>query len=410
MLPGEPRQKIEAAAPVSQVAVLGADYAQAKPEIAVAEGDFVKLGQTLFTDRRDRAVRFTAPAAGRVLTVQRGRRRRLLEIGIQVDAAEAQSSQYLSCTPQALAALEPTTVRERLLDSGLWPAFRARPFDAVPLSVTEPRAILVTAMDSNPLAADPAVVLAERSQSFAAGLTVLARLSDRVVLCTRPGVVGSNRMPRDIELAEFSGPHPAGLAGTHLHVVETSALPGEIWHIGYQDVIAIGTLFLSGTIATERIVAIGGPGALRPRLVRTRLGASLRELLRDEIARDGIVIAGSVLAGRRIDPSTSYLGRYDTQISVLRGSADSDDPWAAELHGQPSGMLSVESFERIWPFAMPPLPLLRALLSHDVELTRRLGGLKFAAEDLALCSFVCPAKQDYGAALDATLARYREEL
>ena len=409
VLPGEPEQVVYAAAPVSEVAVLGPDYAEARPRLAVAEGEFVSLGQTLFTDRRDAALRYTSPASGRVVTVLRGRRRRLLAISIEIDPSAQESNAYAAHARDELPRLAHQTVRERLLDSGLWTAFRARPFDAVPSSQSAPRAILVTAMDSNPLAANPLAVLADQRQEFADGLTVLARICNRVVLCSRPAAFRTADFSTDIELAEFSGPHPAGLPGTHLQFVGPAAERGDVWHIGYQDVVAIGVLFVTGSLMTERVVALGGPGAMRPRLLRTRLGAAVRELLHDEMTDDGIAIAGSVLAGRRVDAGMPYLGRYDTQISILRESAEPNLRYASQP-ARPSGMLNVEAFERVWPFDMPPLPLLRALLTLDVEMTRRLGGLALAAEDLALCSYICPAKQDYGTALNATLDRYREEL
>jgi len=401
-VPGEPEQAVHESAPVAQVALMGRDYARLRPALAVEEGQTVQLGQTLFTDRSRPNIRFTSPASGRIAAIHRGRSRRLVSIVIDVDPGAAAACTYEAEPPAALAKLTPQAVTERLLQSGLWTALRARPYDAVPDPAIAPRAIFVTAMDTRPLAADPAVVIGLYRSEFMQGLTVLSRLSQRIFVCARPAARLLDASIAGVSVAEFAGPHPAGLVGTHIEALSVVDEVPRHWHIGYQDVIAIGRLFAAGQLWTDRIVALGGPGALRPRLLRTRLGASLGDLLDAEVRAGQRIVTGSVLDGRTTEPHTHYLGRYDTQICALPTAGDT----AAD--GPISGMLSVEAFERVWPFALPPLPLLRALLSGDLDRAQEFGCLGLAAEDLALCSYVCPAKHDYGAALTRSLEALHE--
>ena len=237
---------------------------------------------------------------------------------------------------------------------------------------------------------------------------------------------------------EFSGPHPAGLPGTHIHYLDPVAADRSVWHIGYQDVIAIGHLFKTGRLLTERVVSVGGPGAVKPRLLRTRPGASITELLAGEVApqRNCRLISGSVLGGFAAEGPMAFLGRYDNQISVIVEQAERRlfgwfgtawdkysfaVPFAAARsqarlreittarNGRRAAMIPVAAFERVMPLDILPVPLLRALLVKDTDSAQALGCLELAEEDLALASFVCPAKQDYGAALRLNLEQIEKE-
>jgi Na+-transporting NADH:ubiquinone oxidoreductase subunit A len=396
---------------------MGADYVDLKHSLAVAEGERVRLGQTLFTDRRYSEVRYTAPGSGYVRAINRGAKRRLASVVLELDGDDAE--RFPAHEARDLANLQVETVREILLRSGLWTALRSRPYGRVPPPNPLPHALFITAMDTNPLAADPAIVIAERAEDFHHGVTVLSRLATGTTyLCQSPSANISGPAADGLVTAEFQGPHPAGLPGTHIHRL-TSNEDIPAWYVGYQDVIAIGYLFSTGELLPERVIALGGPGLARPRLVRARIGACLDELLSDENVADCRVISGSVLSGRRATQTARHLGRYHQQVSVLpeiakhepapgflarlmgRSHASSSSDTA--VTGRPSGMLPMEAFERVWPLTTPPSPLLRALLVRDTETARTLGCLTLDEEDLALCSYVCPAKYDYGSALRETL-------
>jgi Na+-transporting NADH:ubiquinone oxidoreductase subunit A len=431
---GSPEQVIDKGRSLRTVALLGTDYAGLKSKMLVEAGQAVGLGEPLFLDKHDPEVRFVSPGTGRVIAVNRGRRRVLQSVVIELDSEAAPETIF-----GPLQLEDPATVREFLLRSGMWTGFRTRPYNRVPDSSLTPRSIFVTAIDTRPLAADPGVVIAERDSEFEMGMAVISRLGDGpVYLCTGPNWRGPECEQDGIERVEFDGPHPAGLPGTHIHHLDPVAADRMVWHIGYQDVIAIGYLCRTGRLLTERILSIAGPGAVKPRLVRTRIGANLLQLLTGEVALDQDLsfISGSVLDGFAARGALGFLGRYHNQISVVPDKTDrrllgwiapelgqhssagllASDARAGRLrefttarNGRRAPMIPVAAFERVIPMDILPVPLLRALLVKDTDAAQALGCLELAEEDLALSSFVCPAKQDYGAALRINLEQIERD-
>jgi Na+-transporting NADH:ubiquinone oxidoreductase subunit A len=402
------RAPIDQAPPVNQVALIGPDYTDARFKLMVTEGARVRVGDTLMTHRKYPELRFTAPGAGTVRAVQRGARRRLMSIVIDLHGDG--ELEFPSFSSNELNNLAFEDAHALLLESGLWTSFRTRPYNQVPVPGTRPRAVFVTAIDTAPGAPDPATIVAEQSDAFRDGLSVINRVgAERTYLCTAPRSNISMLATTGTIAAEFQGCHPAGLPGTHMHFIEPVSDQAVAWHIGYQDVIAIGKLFRSGRLWTERVVTIYEPQHQRSRLLRTRAGASLEQLLSAHDTDGCRIVSGDLLSGRQAMATTAYLGRYDRQVSVLpefrhsRRSSQHSAAMTTAQHGPPSGMLAVEVFERVWPFPAPPIALLRALLINDAETAVRLGCLGLAEEDLALCSYVCPAKHDYGGALRSTL-------
>ena len=293
---GAPEQVVHDGPKISQVAVLGSDYPGMKPTMAVREGDRVTRGHVLFSDKKNPGVVFTAPAPGKVVAVNRGERRVFQSLVIDISGAKAEKFQ--SYKAAQLETLDRAAVVDNLVNSGQWVALRTRPYSKVPAIDSTPASIFVTAMDTNPLAADPAVIIAQRSDDFANGLKVLARLTDGPVnVCVASGSAVSGEQIDGVRDISFSGPHPAGLPGTHIHFVDPVSADKTVWSIGYQDVIATGALFTTGKLDTARVVALGGPQVTQPRLVGTQLGANLNQLVIGELANDeNRVISGSVLA------------------------------------------------------------------------------------------------------------------
>jgi Na+-transporting NADH:ubiquinone oxidoreductase subunit A len=421
-LSGAPEQRVTPGADVSSVAVLGPDTHNLKPGMLVGEGDRVKLGQALFMDKDNPGVEFTSPGAGVVAAVNRGERRVLQSVVVKLDGDEAES--FASYSPQQLADLDGDAVRENLLASGLWTALRTRPFSKIPAPHSEARALFVTAIDTNPLAADPAVIIATDPDAFQRGLMLLAKVvRGPVYVCTanEANIECPNDEP--FRHAVFSGPHPAGLVGTHIHFLDPVSESKVVWHIGYQDVMAVGNLFTTGRLPVERIIALSGPMVGEPRLIATRMGAHTSELLGGEVKKGDVrVVSGSVLSGHRAAGWAAYLGRYDGQITVLPegnpreflsflrpgvGRFSSARAFAGNLFGQdfrfttsqngsPRAMVSIGSFEQVMPLDILPTPLLKSLLVRDTDGARELGCLELDEEDLALCSFVCNGKYEYG--------------
>ncbi len=433
---GEPAQEICHAAPVDTVALIGPDYNGLRPTMHVQVNDHVNIGQVLFTDKKNPGVKYTSPACGYVAAINRGAKRALLSVVIQITGEGHET--FTAHTHSRLDSIDGTDARRQLINSGLWTAFRTRPFSKVPSPTAVPNAIFITAIDTHPLAARPEVVLGERGDDFEAGLRVITRLgAEKVYLCTAPDANLPGSDVPGVTVAEFSGPHPAGLPGTHIHFLSPVDRHHTAWHINYQDVAAIGQLFLTGRPDVERIVSLAGPGVVRPRLLRTRLGANVMELVRDEMV-DGShrVISGSVLAGRTAVSPVDFLGRYHNQISVLpmatkreffgwlmpglnkfalkRVNLSSLFPkrklqFDTSVYGGHRAIVPIGSYEKVMPLDLMPTFLLRSLAIDDLEEAEALGCLELDEEDLALCTFVCPGKSEFGAMLRRTLTVIEKE-
>jgi Na+-transporting NADH:ubiquinone oxidoreductase subunit A len=433
---GQPQQVISEAPAARSVALVGFDYVGMKPTMAVKVGDRVKLGQLLFADKTSAGVVFTSPAAGRVAAINRGAKRVLQSVVIDVEGDQAEEFSRRSAAE--VRALDAAVVRQQLVQSGQWTALRSRPFSKVPTPDSAAAAIFVTAMDSHPLAADPTVVIAEQAEAFALGLDVLAKLTaGQVYVCAASGAEIPAASAGNVSNEQFSGPHPAGLAGTHIHFLEPVGAGKTVWTIGYQDVIATGRLFLDGVLYTDRVVALSGPQVMEPRLLRTRVGADLEALCAGQLKQgDNRIISGSVLGGRRVQTGTAYLGRYHNMVSVLlEGTRREFLGWlspgvnkhsnlpiyASKLlprkllamntntNGSERAMVPVGSYEDVMPLDVLPTQLLRALIVGDTEMAQSLGCLELEEEDLALCSYVCPGKYEYGPILRDNLTRIEKE-
>jgi Na+-transporting NADH:ubiquinone oxidoreductase subunit A len=433
---GAPQQVIEDAPVARAVGVVGFDYIGMKPTMEVAEGDRVKCGQLLFTDKKTEGVRYTAPASGVVSAINRGARRVLQSVVIDIDGDEAET--YASFSADQIASLDPQAVRRQLVESGQWTALRTRPYSKVPAPDSEAAAIFVTAIDTHPLAPDPAVIIAEQREAFGLGQDLLAGLTaGKLYLCAAQGADIPQGRAANIELACFAGPHPAGLAGTHIHFLEGASASKTVWTIGYQDVIAIGRLFLDGKLYTQRVIALAGPQVERPRLLRTRIGVDLQALCAGQVkGGDNRIISGSVLGGRAVSGATSYLGRYHNQVSVLLEGRKREFmgwlspgfnkhsnlgiyltsffgtrplPMTTTTNGSERAMVPVGSYERVVPMDVLPTQLLRSLIVGDTEMAQALGCMELDEEDLALCTYVCPGKYEYGPILRDNLTRIEKE-
>lgn len=433
---GVPEQHVTTGASIHHVAIVGDDYVGMRPAMLVQEGDRVIKGQALFEDKKNPGVMFTAPASGTVVAIHRGERRVLQSVVIQIEGDEKR--EFARFDAADLATLSHDAVQTQLLESGLWTALRTRSYSKTPVPGTVPAAIFVTAIDTNPLSADPQpLILAER-KAFDAGLTVLTRLTPgKVHVCQASGGKLGGHPQGQVAFNEFAGPHPAGLVGTHIHFLEPVSLTKQVWHLNYQDVIAIGKLFTTGELCAERIIAIGGPQATQPRLVRTLLGADLTALLAGETKEgENRIISGSVLSGRHATGPMAWLGRFHLQVSVvLEGREKELFGWvlpgaekysvtrttlghflrrklfnfSTSTNGGERAMVPIGNYERVMPLDILPTVLLRDLLAGDTDGAQALGCLELDEEDLALCTYVCPGKYEYGPVLREVLTRIEQE-
>jgi Na+-transporting NADH:ubiquinone oxidoreductase subunit A len=426
---GGPVQSIEDGPKIRSVAVIGFDYHGMKPTMSVQAGDKVKIGQPLFSDKKTPGVIYTSPASGTVAAVNRGAQRIFQSVVIDVEGEDA--VEFARYEPSKLSGLNRAEVQQNLVQSGLWTALRTRPYSRVPAPDSKASSIFVTAMDTSPLAADPAVIIAEKGEAFANGLTVLGRLLEgKVFVCHAPGVDLPKGQGSNISYHAFGGVHPAGNVGTHIHFLDPVGAHKTVWTIGYQDVIAVGLLFTTGKLSTERVVSLAGPMVVKPRLVRTRLGASLEELAAGQLKQgESRVISGSVFGGRAGGSAVKYLGRYHNQVSVLEEGRErtllhylrpgfksfSVMPiyisklmggrfdFTTSTNGSERAMVPVGAYERVMPLDILPTQLLRSLIVGDTDTAQKLGCLELDEEDLALCTFVCPGKYEYGPILRKNL-------
>jgi Na+-transporting NADH:ubiquinone oxidoreductase subunit A len=443
---GEPTQQVEAARASTRIALLGADYPGLRPTMHAKVGETVKRGQLLFEDKKMPGVRFTSPGAGKVVAINRGEKRVFQSMVIELTRGEiegragrAEQVSFSSYTGKHPASLAGSQVKTLLIESGLWTALRGRPFARVADPEGQPHSIFVTVTDSNPLAPSVGVAMADQGHRFKLGLAAIAKLTEGAVyVCTEPGM--SLDLPDEsrIQVEEFSGPHPAGTVGYHIHKLDPVDRHKLVWYLGYQDVVAIGELFDSGELYLDRVISLAGPMVKQPRLLRTRIGASTDVLTEGELSPgETRVISGSALSGRNArGDKIGYLGRYDNQITVLAEGREREflgwltpgsDKYSVvkthlgalipgkrfalstALHGSRRNIVPIGMYEKVVPFDLMPTQLLKSLLMRDVETAERLGCLELAEEDVALCSFVCPGKNDYGPCLRDVLTLIEKE-
>lgn len=435
---GVPEQKIYDGPTARTVAILGSDYVGMKPTMEVKEGDRVRKGQLLFTDKKTEGVKYTAPATGVISAINRGDKRVLQSIVIDIEGDEEET--FEKYDEAQLTGLTADDIERNLINSGLWTALRTRPFSKVPAPGSQPNSIFVTAMDSNALAADPEVIIAEQAADFTLGLDLLTKLTHGpVFVCKAPSANIPAAKSKSVKQQEFAGPHPAGLVGTHIHMLDAVSERKTVWHIGYQDVIAVGKLFTTGKLYTDRVVSLAGPRVTQPRLVRTRLGVSLDELTAGQCETDGQenrVVSGSVHAGVTARGPLAFLGRYHVQVSVLQEKFSRDllgymSPGAnkhsvmniylsklfkgkkfvmnTSTNGSPRAIVPIGAYEQVVPLDILPTHLLRALVVGDIEMAQALGCLELDEEDLALCTYVCPGKYEFGPILRSNLNRIEKE-
>ncbi|MEM6796435.1 MAG: Na(+)-translocating NADH-quinone reductase subunit A [Acidobacteriota bacterium] len=440
---GKPEQRIESAQQPTRVAVMAADYHGMKPTMHVQPGDAVRRGQRIFDDKKTPGVIYTALGSGTVTAVNRGAKRALQSVVIELDdgerAGRGETVKFEAYSGKHPAGLGREEIRDLLVESGLWTALRTRPYNKVPSPTSEAAALFVTAADTHPLAPDVSVVLQGRDDDFERGLVALGKLIEGTVyVCTDEKTHVPIPQDERFRQERFAGPHPSGTVGMHIHTLLPVDRNRVVWHIGYQDVVAIGVLFQTGELDVTRVVALAGPPVQQPRLLRTRVGASTDDLVRGEV-EDGEMrlISGSVFSGRAaMGEALGYLGRYSNQLAVLAEGREREFlGWMApgadkfsilpafvsalmprkkfgfttSTGGSPRAIVPIGLYEKVFPFDMVPTYLLKSIVVGDVEHAEALGVMELDEEDVALCSFVCPGKIDYGRHLRDLLTTIEKE-
>jgi Na+-transporting NADH:ubiquinone oxidoreductase subunit A len=378
---------------VSRAALLGHDYRGVNFELLCEPGDEVKSGAAVMRDLRRPEIRFSAPVSGRISRIERGARRKLISLQIDVDDSLAATRFAPPASNDGVA------IRSFMLESGAWSILRTRPFGNIPDPDGNPAAVFVTALDAEPLAPDTRTIIDNYMLEFRAAVIALAGISDApLYVCHAPDHALEFEDSSRVRCVTFNGGYSAGLPGVHINALcPIGFAGGEVWHIGYQDVIALGHLLVHGEPWLQRIISLGGNAVRSPRSLAVYPGSAISELLANEV-NDGPsqILSGSSVYGRKLSTGSAYLGATQRQVTVLGAAAgDSGDKTAATSNAVIPG----ESLEKLILPGIFPVPLMRALQLGDAERARELGALELVEEDVMPLSRACVSNNDYAVLL-----------
>ncbi|MEC7865633.1 MAG: NADH:ubiquinone reductase (Na(+)-transporting) subunit A, partial [Pseudomonadota bacterium] len=376
-------------------------------------------------DKKNPGVIFTSPGGGIVESINRGEKRTLQSVVIEISDNEEEIS-FSSIKTYNLNNHTKSSIRENLIKSGLWTSFRTRPFSKIPTINSDPKSIFINCMDTNPLSLDPELIISNNLDNFELGLSAIRLLSGSPLhLCIKQDSSLTFKQEENTHEHIFYGPHPSGLAGTHMHFISPATIDNINWHISYSDVILIGSFFSEGKIPTNKYICLSGPKIENPRIISTRIGACIDEICAGELSQsENRVVSGSLINGREAIGSYAYIGKYHNQICAIEEPNSSDRElfdWAllgrnrfsklgifissllknkefnikARMYGPDRAILPLGVYEEVFPLNLLITPLLRALAVGDTQELQSLGILELDEEDLALCSFVCPSKYDF---------------
>ena len=394
------------------------DFPGLVPKLNVKSGDNVKAGTPLFHNKLDPEILFTSPVSGRVISVERGDRRKILEVVI-----EKTGNDYVDFGKADPATLTREKIREHLLDSGLWPAIRQRPYHIIARPGDVPKSIFISGFDTAPLAPDFNFIMDNTPASyFQAGIAAISKLTDgkvNLVLDAKSTPSQTLTGCTGVEVSYVSGPHPAGNVGIHIHHIDPINKGEKVWFINLQDITAIGRLFLEGVYKPNRVIALTGSEVIHPQYYKMLSGGAVNSVARENVKPGNVrYISGNVLTGSKISPD-GYLGYYDSQVTVIpEGDYFEFFGWAApgagklsfsrtflssllpgksyrldtNLHGGERAFVVTGQYEKVVPMDIYPMQLFKAILAGDIDMMENLGIYEVAEEDFALCEFICPSK------------------
>lgn len=396
------------------------DFPGINPKLLVQAGDEVLAGSVLFFDKNNESIKFSSPVSGEVIEVIRAEKRKLIEIKILAD----KNIRYLDLGKSNPDELSRDGIIEALLNSGLWPLIRQRPFGIIANPTDIPKSIFISAFDTNPLAPDLDFIMqGENKETFQTGLNAIIKLTNGN---THLNINGSKeaasifRNSKGVIINKFSGPHPAGNVGVQIHHIDPINKGEVVWYLNPQDVLIIGKLFSEGRYDASRIIALTGSQVSSPKYYKTLIGSSVKSIIGDGILKAGEnrIISGNVLSGSQIQED-GFLGYYDTQITVIPEGHESEFMgWLApglekfsmsrtffswlnskkkynlntNLHGEERPFVVTGQYEKVFPMDIYPVQLLKSILIEDIEMMEQLGIYEVVEEDFALCEFVCTSK------------------
>lgn len=418
-LNGEAEKVVQDAGACSLYAVKPTDFRALTPRLAVKVGDVVKAGDALFTDKANPDIRFTAPVSGTVEAINRGERRKLLEVVVKADSGIT----YKDFGKADIGKLSREEIIGKLMESGTWPLIVQRPYGIIPNPEVRPKAIFVSAFDTAPLAPDYELVLKDEEKNLQAGIDCLQKLANgNVRLGVKEGTTMNSVFSRlkNVDITYFEGPHPAGNVGVQINHTDPINKGDYVWTVNIQDVAIIGRLFTEGHYDARKIIALTGSEVEKPMYYRTISGARMDCLTEGKLKNQvhQRLISGNVLTGDKVAPE-SYLGFFANQITVIpEGDTYEFLGWAvpgfnkfsasrlfpsflcpnkhytldANLHGERRAFVVSGQYEKVLPMDILPVYLLKAILAGDIDRMEQLGIYEVLPEDMALCEFVCTSK------------------
>lgn len=418
-LKGKAEQMVQRAEKVTRYALKPTDFRSLTPKLAVKVGDVVKAGDVLFVDKATPDIKFTTPISGVVEFINRGERRKLLEVVVKSDT----EIQYKDFGKAEISKLKRADIVARLLDSGVWPFIKQRPYDIIANPSDTPKAIFVSAFDSAPLAPNYEFVLSNEEKNLQTGFDCLQKLCNKNVNLNCWGNNAANSVfskMKNVEINYFAGPHPCGNVGVQIHHLNPINKGETVWTVNIQDVAIIGRLFNEGYFDARKVIALTGSEVSKPQYYQTILGASVQELLNGKLNNvvDQRIISGNVLTGSKVEKN-GFLGYYDNQLTIIpEGNHYEFLGWAApgfnkfsasklfpsflcpkkqysldtNYHGERRAFVVSGQYEKVFPMDIYPVYLLKACLAQDIDQMEQLGIYEVAPEDMALCEFVCTSK------------------
>ena len=436
-LVGEAKKEVENYEP-QLFAIKPHDFIGVVPKMHVAEGDDVKVGTVLFHDKNNESVFFTSPASGKVKAIVRGEKRVILQVVIESDG----KFETIDFGKADLSKLSREEIVDKLVQSGTWTMLRQRPYSTIAKIQDEPKCIAVSMFDTSPLAPDNNFIVKDQMAAIKAGVEALAKLTNGMVYLnvnsseTKQALASLNFSAKNVTITEFQGPHPAGNVSTQLNVLSPINKGETVWYTYAQNLIAIGNLFLNGVYDSSRVVAFTGSEVKEPMYYRTRIGADMSGLYANIATENVRIISGNVLTGKKIN-GENFLGYYDSQVTVIpEGDHYQLFGWLApnfkkftstntmgaslckkskkvldtNLNGGIRPLIMTGNFEKVFPFDIYPMQLIKACIIKDIDQMEELGIYEIDAEDFALCEVIDPSKTAIQQIVRESLEMLRKEM
>jgi Na+-transporting NADH:ubiquinone oxidoreductase subunit A len=413
------------------------DFHGVFPKLLVHEGDTVKAGTQIFYDKYRDNIRFSSPVSGTIKEIRRGAKRVLLEVTIEADKEQS----YVDFGAADPNKLQREAIVGKLLESGVWPIIRQRPYTVVANPNDDPKSIFISGFDTGPLAPDYDLIVHGQGEAFQTGIDALKKLTSGIIHLNLASGDATSKVfsnSNNVQINYFKGPHPAGNVGTQINKIDPINKGDVVWHLRPQDVLTIGRLFLEGKFNAERIIALTGSEVSKPQYYKTKIGASIAGMVNGNVA-DGKVryISGNALTGQKIDKN-GFIGFYDSQVTVLpEGDYYEMFGWAlpgfgtfsfsksfptilngknkryrldTNLHGGPRALVMTGEYEKVFPFDIFPMQLIKAIIVDDIDAMENLGIYEVDEEDFALVEYIDTSKTEVQSIVRRGIDMMRKEM